>query len=263
MTALEQFAPLLEGGAPAIFAMGAIFMRISAIAFFAPGIGERAIPVRVRLAVAVAFTIVLAPTIYDEARQAEINTLASIVEIYAAEAMTGLLIGFALRIMVFILQVAGAIIAQHLSLSQLFGPNVGFDSESPFAAILVMAGVALAVSAGVHFHLARALADAYDVFPFGVFPGASDAAGWTATRVAAALMKSLALASPFVVLGFVYTMALAAANRAMPQLMAAFVGAPAITLAGLALFAVASPIILFEWLAAFERVLLDFLTGRL
>ncbi len=263
MMALEYFAPVFEDAAPAIFALGAIFMRISAIAFFAPGIGERAIPVRVRLTVAIAFTIVLAPMVYDDARAAEISTLADVVEIYAAEAMVGLLIGFALRILVFVLQIAGAMIAQHLSLSQLFGPNIGFDSESPFTAILVMAGVTLAVSAGIHFHLARALGEAYDVFPFGVFPGASDTAEWTTHRVAAALTKSITLASPFIVLGFVYTMALAAANRAMPQLMAAFIGAPAITLAGFALFAVTAPVILYDWLAGFERVLLDFLAGAL
>ena len=263
MNAFQHFLPFIEGGAPLIFSLGGVFLRISAIMFLLPGIGERAIPVRVRLAVAFAFTIVVAPMAMDEAQATNITTLDALARIYTAEALTGLLIGFAFRIMVFILQIAGAIIAQHLSLSQLFGPSFGYDSESPFSAILVMAGVALAISAGVHFHIAGALAQSYELFSYGVFPSPADTADWTSKRVGAAIIKSLALASPFVILGFVYSMALAAANRAMPQLMAAFVGAPAITLAGLALFAATAPILLFDWLDGFERVLIDFLAGRL
>ena len=262
MDFLAPLSPMIDAGAPVILLIGALFTRISAIAFLAPGLGERAVPMRVRLAAAVAIALVLTPMIITSDMKAP-ETAAGIVALYAAEAMSGLLIGFALRITIFVLQIAGAITAQHLSLSQLFGPTVGFDSESPFAAILVMAGVALAASTGMHLHLVGALADAYQTLPFGMFPGAEETGEWSATRVAQALMKALALSSPFVILGFLYSLALAAASRAMPQLMAAFVGAPAITLLGLALFAAAAPILLFDWLAGFQRVLFDLFGGAL
>lgn len=45
-------------------------------------------------------------------------------------------------------------------------------------------------------------------------------------------------------------LALGAINRAMPQLMVAFVGAPLITFGGLALLLVATPVILSVWLDA-------------
>ena len=262
MDYLSVFDPLLQFGTPYIFLIGAIFMRISAIAFFAPAIGESTVPTRVRLAVAIAITIVLAPALAFDPSKAP-TTLSGLFLLYLAEAISGLLIGFALRIMIFILEIAGAMAAQHLSLSQVFGPTIGFDASSPFASILIMGALALAASAGIHFHLVNALAESYEVLPFGQFPGAADAGEWSAQRVGAALMKSLALASPFVILGFIYSLALAAASRAMPQLMAAFVGAPAITLAGIALLAVTAPIILFEWLGGLERVLADFIAGRL
>lgn len=262
MDFLAPLSPILEAGAPAILLIGAIFTRISAIAFFAPGIGERVVPTRVRLAVAVAITIVIAPMVLSPQMRPPAEP-AAIAALYAAEAACGLVIGFALRIMIFILQIAGAITAQHLSLAQLFGPTVGFDSESPFAAILVMGGVALAAATGLHIHLVGAIADVYEALPFGLFPGAAETGEWSSTRVGEALFKALALSSPFVILGFLYSLALAAASRAMPQLMAAFVGAPAITLAGLALFAAAAPILLFEWLEGFQNVLFDIFAGRL
>ncbi len=55
------------------------------------------------------------------------------------------------------------------------------------------------------------------------------------------------MAAPFVLLGMVYSVALAAANRAMPQMAAVFVGAPAVIFAGMALFAGAAAVILSRW----------------
>ncbi len=262
MDYLDALAPIVDAGAPFIILIGAVFARVSAVAFLAPGLGEKAIPMRTRLAAAIAMAIVLTPIVLSPDMTPP-DTMAGVIALYAAEFMCGVIVGFALRLMVFILQIAGAIIAQSVSLSQLFGPTVGFDSESPFAALLVMGGVAMAAAAGLHIHLVGAMADVYQLLPFGQFPGAAETGEWSSTRVGAALFKSLALASPFVILGFLYSLALAAASRAMPQLMAAFVGAPAVTLAGLVLFAAAAPIILFDWLASFQRVLFDLFSAPL
>ncbi len=262
MDILATLDPILRAGGPYVFLVGALFMRISAIAFLAPGIGERTVPARVRLAIAIAITLILAPMVLASAPPPP-QLPSAVVTLYAAEAMSGLLIGFALRIMIFVLEIAGSIAAQHISLSQLFGANVGFDPSSPFSAILVTSALALAAASGVHFHMVNALAQSYEILPFGMFPGAAETGVWSTNRLGEAIAKALALASPFVILGFIYSLALAASSRAMPQLMAAFVGAPAITLAGLALFAVTAPIILFEWLAGLERVLMDFLAGPL
>lgn len=262
MDALDALAPILDAGAPLIILLGALFTRVSAVAFLAPGLGEKAIPMRARLAAAIAMAMVLTPIVLSPDMTPP-PTVAGVVALFAAEFACGVVIGFALRLMTFILQITGAIVAQSMSLSQLFGPTVGFDSESPFAALLVMGGVAMAAASGLHIQIVASMADIFQLLPFGQFPGAAETGEWSTNRVGAALFKSLALASPFVILGFLYSLALAAASRAMPQLMAAFVGAPAVTLAGLALFAAASPIILFDWLASFQRVIFDLFSGTL
>lgn len=239
-----------------MFIVIGVFARVSAIAFLAPGLGERAVSVRVRLAAAAAITIILTPLVYSQI-ETQPNFNVELLEVVAAEATTGLLFGFALRLLIFTLQIAGSIIAQHVSLSQLFGPNVGFDSESPYTAFLLMGGIAVAVSANLHFYLAGALVETYGVLPFGQFPVAEVVGEWTTERTGLALHAALALAAPFVILGFIYSLALAAASRAMPQLMAAFVGAPAITLAGMTLFAVSASVILMVWLSSVDRALFD------
>ena len=260
MDVLAPLSPYLDAGAPAIILIGAIFSRISAIAFLTPGIGERAVPVRVRLTAAIAITIIIAPMVLTPEMRPP-SEPAAIAALYAAEALSGLLIGFALRIMVFILQIAGAITAQSLSLAQLFGPTVGFDSESPFAAILVMAGVALAAATGLHIHLVGAIADVYEALPFGLFPGAEETGEWSTNRVGAALFKSLALASPFVILGFLYSLALAAASRAMPQLLVALVGVPLLIGLGMLGLYLAIPEIFARWALALADTMSDPLGG--
>ena len=65
----------------------------------------------------------------------------------------------------------------------------------------------------------------------------------------------------FVVAALLYNLALGAINRAMPQLMVSFVGAPALTLGGLALLALSAPVILTVWRTAMDAALTTPLGG--
>ena len=71
---------------------------------------------------------------------------------------------------------------------------------------------------------------------------AADVAAWGTARVAQAFALGFSLAAPFVIAGFAYNLALGAINRAMPQLMVAFIGAPAITAGGLLILMLAAPV---------------------
>ncbi len=55
------------------------------------------------------------------------------------------------------------------------------------------------------------------------------------------------LAAPFILAALLYNLALGAINRAMPSLMVTFIGAPALTLGGLVLLALATPFLLQIW----------------
>ena len=95
--------------------------------------------------------------------------------------------------------------------------------------ILMLAGVTLAVASGLHVKAAVAMARSYEILPMGLPVPASDVAAWGTARVAKAFALGFSLAAPFVIAAFAYNLALGAINRAMPQLMVAFIGAPAIT----------------------------------
>jgi flagellar biosynthetic protein FliR len=63
------------------------------------------------------------------------------------------------------------------------------------------------------------------------------------------------LAAPFLIASLVYNIVLGVINKAMPQLMVSFVGAPAITAGGMLLLLLTAPILLGIWHAAFVEFL--------
>lgn len=228
---------------------GLVFLRIGAVMALLPAFGERSIPVRVRVGLTIAFTLIVAPSVEPKLADVPITPFSVTVEVLA-----GLAVGIALRLMVLVLQIAGTIAANVTSLSQILG-GASVDPQPAMAHLLVVGGLALAVMTGLHVKAAAALILTYDVFPPNVALPASVVADWGTARVAHAFSLAFSLSAPFVLVAVIYNLALGAINRAMPQLMVAFVGAPAITLAGLVLLALSAPYMLLLWRDAFDRTL--------
>ena len=72
-------------------------------------------------------------------------------------------------------------------------------------------------------------------------------------QVAHAFELAFVLAAPFVLMSVLYNLALGVINKAMPQLMVAFVGAPVITLGGLFLLFLAAPTMLTVWMSGLDQ----------
>jgi flagellar biosynthetic protein FliR len=247
---LAALADLGRGGLVAAFL---VFLRVGAAMAVLPAFGEQSVPRRVRLGLAICFTIIVAPAVAPMLPEALDPVGAA--RILAAEVLSGLILGLGLRLFVLALQTAGAMAAQATSLSQIFGGSAGVDPQPAIAHLLTIAGLALAVMSDLHIHVAEALIGSYDLFPPGTFAPAGLIAQWGTFRVAEAFSLAFMLAAPFVVASLVYNVALGIINRAMPQLMVAFVGAPALTFGGLALLFLALPTLLELWLGALHTFL--------
>lgn len=224
-----------------------VFLRTAAIVSTLPAIGEVFVPTPVKLAMAFVFTMIVAPMV---PLQPPPDTILSYVGLAVSEAMVGLALGFAVRIFVLTLQTAGTIAAQGTSLSQAFG-GLGAEPMPAIGSILVFGGTALAVMMGLHIKVIEYMAQSYLMFPVGEFPPASELSRWIVQRVSHSFSMSFALAAPFVITSVIYNITLGFINRAMPQLMVAFVGAPVITFGGMFIMLVASPMILMHWVEVF------------
>lgn len=227
-----------------------VFLRVGAAMALLPAFGEQSVPQRIRLALGICYTMVVLPAVIE--RVAPLDGL--LVLPLATEVIAGLSIGIGLRLFVFALQIAGTLAAQSTSLSQLFGGQGG-EPQPAMSHVFVMAGLALAVMSGLHIRIAELFIFSYDVLPPGVFPSGEELAHWGLEQVSTAFSLAFSLAAPFIAASLIYNIALGVINRAMPQLMVVFVGAPALTLGGLILLAVSTPLLLGVWLNAFQTYL--------
>ncbi len=248
-------AQLIEGGSLGLAVAAVVFLRVGAAMMLVPAFGERTVPERVRLVIALAFTVVVTPAVAD--RVAPVVTMDGRMAILlATETIAGLAIGMALRLFVMALQMAGSMAAQATSLSQILG-DAGIDPSPAIGHIMVMSGLCLAVMLGLHVKVAELLIYSYEVMAPGKFPGAGVLGEWGIGRIAAAFALAFSLAAPFTIASFIYNLALGVINRAMPQLMVAMVGAPAITLGGLILLLLSMPILLGIWSESFFGFIAD------
>lgn len=222
-----------------------VFLRVGAVLALLPAFGEQFVPQRVRLVLTVAFSAVVYPSVAFDI-QSFVDSGAGKWAAYAGEVLIGLLLGIGLRLFVFALQTAGSIAAQATSLSQILG-SAQAEPTAAIGQLLLMAGLALAVMNGLHVKAAEAMILSYDLFQPGNIPRASDVSQWGVSQISRSFSLAFSLAAPFIIASIIYNVALGVINRAMPQLMVAMVGAPAITLGGIALLFIVSPILLSVW----------------
>lgn len=222
----------------------AVFLRVGGLLAVLPAFGEQSVPVRVRLALGLAFTAVVLPAVADRLPDAALPGV-----LFLSEVAAGLILGLGLRLLIMALMIAGTLAAQSSSVSQLFGGAVP-EPQPAFANLFVLAGLALAVMAGLHVRAAELLILSYDILPAGRPPAPADVAQWGLSRVAHAFGLGFSLAAPFVLASLIYNLALGVINRAMPQMMVALVGAPALSLGALALLALTAPAMMQAWMAA-------------
>jgi flagellar biosynthetic protein FliR len=250
MIAVQPLLDLLSGS---LWVSLVVFLRIAAALATLPGLGEQVISARVRLVVALMLTAVVAPAVAP-GLDLPPPTLGILVLAMATETLSGLFLGIMLRLFIFAIQTAGAIAAQATSLAQLLG-QTGMDPLPAIGHILTMAALALIMATGFHVKAAAFLVLSYEILPALQFPNPADVAEAGRHRVGQSFGLAFSLAAPFVILSVIYNLTLGVINKAMPQLMVAFVGAPVITFGAIALLLVSAPIMLTAWLQAFEGFL--------
>lgn len=244
---LAQLQSLLSPAETGLWPAVLIFLRTGAMMSLMPAFGETVVPQRMRLILALAFTVAVAPAVWADI-PASAGATALLVEV-----AVGLILGAGLRFFVLCLQLAGTMIAQSTSLAQVFG---GVSEPQPaIGQLLVMAGLTVAVLAGLPVHIVEMLITSYKVIPPGQMPSAADAASWGVAGVSRMFRLALQIAAPFVATSLLYNIALGFMNRAIPALMVSFIGAPVLSLGGLALLAILIPMALPIWWQALHGFL--------
>ena len=256
---MNAAADILQMSRDVLWINFVVFLRVGPVMSLFPGFGERSVPVRIKLLLAVMFTVIVAPAVAPAVAPnfADISREPPpLAWIIVSETAVGLLIGIGLRLFLLALQTAGSIAAQATSLAQILG-SAGVTPLPAIGHLLVVGGLALAMILGLHVRVAEMVVLTYNLFPVAQLPEASAVTTWGIRQVAASFALAFTLAAPFVIVSVLYNLTLGIINRAMPQLMVVFVGAPVITAGGMTLLLLLAPTMLTIWYEALEAFVIN------
>lgn len=228
-----------------------VFLRIGIIVSLLPVFGDQSIPVRVRLVCAFLFAVTTAQVIYDP-EVAKPVTLSS--KVLFSECFLGFLVGISIRMFTILIQITGVIAAQSTSLSQILGAQ-SIEPTPALGYLMTLSAATLAVTLDFHILIVSFLVNLYTAFPIGGPYRLHEMIVWALANVSTTFKLAVALSAPFLIVSALYNVTLGVINRAMPQLMVAFVGAPFITFAGLALLFLSLPYILLAWYSHYSSFL--------
>lgn len=200
-----------------------VLTRIAPLAATAPLLGSRHVPVRVRWMLAVVLALMLAAL--HSAQPPAFSSASSLLGAFAREALLGLALGLAARVMFVGLQLAGQLIGQlaGMSLAEVFDPQSG-HSTPLLAEFFHATAILVFLLAGGHRQMMRALLDSFRWRP----PGEVDLDAAMLQTLAEVLGESFVIAlragAPVVLALLVSLIVLGLVNRSLPQLNVFAVG---------------------------------------
>ncbi len=245
-----------------IFAFLLVFSRLGAMFMLLPALGETAIPMRVRLVMALAVTFLIYTLVSASLPGIPASplmlSLLIIIEIFI-----GIMIGTAIRLLLSALHTAGTIIAMQtgLAMAMAFDPAQGAQSAL-MSTFLTLMAVVLIFTTNMHYMMIAAMLDSYSLFPVGAEINTSDFAEIVIRTVANSFLIGIQIASPFIVYGLIFNVGLGIVARLMPQLQVFFIAMPLNILIGFMILAIVLPAGMMWFLQNMESSLGAFLIAR-
>ena len=214
-----------------------VFARIGAMVMLLPGFGETNIPVRVRLGIALALTLIILP-LHRNAYQISMTSMAPLLVLMVHEIVIGVVLGATARVTLAALSVAGSVIAQQLGLGFVTSVDPTQGQQGVLIGnFLTILGLTLLFATDTHYLIIAALNDSYVIFSPGELMPSGDIASLATRAFSGAFKIGIQLSAPFIVFGLVFNLGLGVLARLMPQMQVYFVGVPLSMLAGFLILA--------------------------
>lgn len=222
-----------------IFLTFMVFTRVGALIYMIPMFGGRLVPTRFQLGLSGGIALIVYPLLY-EANVVIPTHVIEIILTMAKELFIGLLLGFAVRIVFFIGEFAGMIIATETSTmrSEVFDPVMQTQASSISIAFFYLIALIILIS-GMHYKIIEVFVLSYDKVPIGahfpVFKGIESLVKATADI----FLIGLKIAAPAIGLAFVINVAFAILGKVVSKMNVFIVSFAVKIMAGLALFLMA------------------------
>jgi flagellar biosynthetic protein FliR len=229
-----------------------VLCRVSFAIMLLPGFGERVVPPRTKVLLSAAIAMVIHPMVSGLPQDMPDQWVIAVSQV-GSECVSGALLGTCGRIFFSALAVAGTLMGQAMSLSQLQGSPVGFDLETPMGAVLFLFGMMMIFILDLHEGMIRSILGSYDIIPAATWIDPWDLMNSVTTTVGQAFSLGVQLALPFILMAFLVNVAFAAINRAMVAMPVFFVAMPIGVGLGLYIAATAVPSAIREFVERFSE----------
>jgi len=219
-----------------------VLVRTAAIFTLTPIFGANQVPPHVRIAVALALTMVFVPMVTPAGGlPADVLTMAAMV---AREACVGITIGFVCSLVFAAIQIAGQYIDLQAGFS--FGSMLdpAFNSQTAVAGRFhqLLAGL-LFFATNAHHVMIRGVADSFDLAPVGQLAMNPAMTGGMVDLFSSLFAMAMRIAVPVVAAVFLADVALAITARVVPQMNVLIVGLPLKLGVGLVGMVIAVPMV--------------------
>jgi flagellar biosynthetic protein FliR len=213
-----------------------LLCRIGACLMLAPGFSSPRVPVRVRLFIALAATLALAPMLTG-GKPLVIADFAALVGDILGESFIGGAIGLLGRLYFLALETMMMATAMNIGLSNALGAPIDETEQlPPIAGLVLLTATCLIFIADLHWELIRGIVASYRVMPVGMLLRPQQALQMVADGLGQTFLIALRIASPFIVYAIVINMAIGLINKMTPQIPVYFISGPFVIAGGLALF---------------------------
>ncbi len=217
---------LAELVAAEVFGLLLVFVRVGTALVVLPGFSEAYVFARLRLLFALMLSFALAASLAPALPALPAGPL-DLARLVGGEALLGLFLGTAARILFAALHVAGTTIAfqSGLAAAAIFDPNEATQGTLPGNFLTTTALVLLFVT-DAHHQLLLALARSYEAFPAGSLPPLGDLADLLARLLSEAFAVGIRIAAPLILVSLLMYLAMGVLNRLMPAFQVFFIALP-------------------------------------
>lgn len=216
-----------------VLALFAAFCRVGGCFMLLPGFASARLPMQIRLFVAVAVSIAVLPILWDTIYPKTQETALTYIQLILFETLTGAVIGLITRYYVLGLQFAGTALTMMIGFNAPPSQDVLEDTaENQLTNLISFAGLMALFMLNFHHIVVRALVDSYTAIPMGGFNPQSALITLTDTLVQTFSIM-LRLASPFIIYGLLFNVAVGLINKLAPQMPIYFISLPFIIAGGL------------------------------
>jgi len=216
-----------------------VLCRTSGCLMVVPGLSTARVPARVRMLLAVALALVIAPIAGTQGS----NVLQSPGVLFSAilaEIIVGCLLGLVPRLLIEVIEFMANGIASYVGLASA---EPGWEAGEPEPAVVSLITLfALILMNAMDFthYLIVSMAESYGTLPMGILPETGSMIKFVTDALVSACYHGLQLSAPFLVYGIIANLLFAILGKLVPQVPSFFISGPFIVLGGLVLLYLAS-----------------------